>query len=293
MSFCEPSFSFQERLLSPGERIGGVPSSWTLSCAVAQACRSDEVRLGLRGCRKAVLLPPGSADRPDAGPANVGPGERAVCLTAVFSDRFLEGCASSFPELRLPAERLRGIRGAVAYEGEKARRISELLCAMREEDAVGRLALLIRLLPLLSAAGETPAAGSWKTAERRQERLDRVRAYVVRNAARDCTLGGAAQHAGMNKSAFCLFFRQAAGQTFTAYVNEYRIAQACRLLLRREMSVSEVCYSVGFRNVPYFNRTFRKITGSSPLQFAAAASRAASSESDGTPEALRLRSGGG
>jgi len=292
MSFSEPSVSFHERLLSPGERIGGSRSSWVLACCVVQACGPDDARPGLSVPRRAVLLPPGAADRPAAAPADAGSGGRAVCLTAVFSDRLLDGCALSFPELRLPAERLRGIRGAVVCEGENARRISELLRAMRDEDAVGRLALLIRLLPLLAAAAEASAAGWWKTAERRQERLDRVRAYVARHAALDCTLGGAAQHAGMNKSAFCLFFRQAAGQTFTAYVNEYRIAQACKLLLRRELSVSEVCYSVGFRNVPYFNRTFRKIVGSSPLQFVAAAGRAASAEADETPAAHPLRSGG-
>lgn len=307
MSCCEPSFSFQERPLSPGERIGGGrSSSWVLSCAVAQACGADGAPSGMRGRGEAVPPPSGAADRSDADPsdaappvdgsadavsADVGCRERPVCLTAVFSDRFLDGCASSFPELRLPVERLRGIRGAAAYEGETARRIAELLCAMRDEDAVGRLALLIRLLPLLSAAADAPAAGPRKAAERRQERLDRVRAYVARNAARDCTLGAAAQYAGMNKSAFCLFFRQAAGRTFTAYVNEYRIAQACKLLLRREMSVSEVCYSVGFRNVPYFNRTFRKIAGSSPLQFAATAGRTASAEAEAAGAAPCFRSG--
>ncbi len=33
------------------------------------------------------------------------------------------------------------------------------------------------------------------------------------------------------------------------------------------MSISEVCYHVGFTGILYFNRTFRKYMGCSPSQY--------------------------
>lgn len=71
----------------------------------------------------------------------------------------------------------------------------------------------------------------------------------------------------MNKSAFCVFFRKMAGKTFVQYLNEYRIQMACRMLEKGEKSVSEVCYAVGFGDVPYFHRMFKRTTGVSPGKY--------------------------
>lgn len=71
----------------------------------------------------------------------------------------------------------------------------------------------------------------------------------------------------MNKSAFCVFFRKMAGKTFVQYLNECRIQMACRMLEKGEKSVSEVCYAVGFGDVPYFHRMFKRMTGVSPGKY--------------------------
>ena len=68
----------------------------------------------------------------------------------------------------------------------------------------------------------------------------------------------------MNKSAFCVFFKKMTGKTFVRYLNEYRVELACRLLAKGEMTVAEICYATGFGDVPYFHRTFKRITGTTP-----------------------------
>ena len=58
-----------------------------------------------------------------------------------------------------------------------------------------------------------------------------------------------------------------AGKTFVQYLNEYRIQMACRMLEKGEKSVSEVCYAVGFGDVPYFHRMFKRMTGTTPGKY--------------------------
>jgi AraC-like DNA-binding protein len=50
-------------------------------------------------------------------------------------------------------------------------------------------------------------------------------------------------------------------------VNRLRIEKAKQLMSSTGLSISQVAYEVGFNSVTHFNRTFRKITGSTPTDF--------------------------
>ena len=77
-----------------------------------------------------------------------------------------------------------------------------------------------------------------------------------------------AEHVGMNRSSFCTFFKKATGQTYITYLNKLRVDRACYLLRQGKFNVTEVCYMVGFNDVPYFNRCFRNNRGMSPKDYA-------------------------
>ncbi|WP_228442066.1 helix-turn-helix domain-containing protein [Chryseobacterium nematophagum] len=70
----------------------------------------------------------------------------------------------------------------------------------------------------------------------------------------------------LTTGAFCRYFKKQTNITFTAFVNKYRISQAKTFLLQNS-SVSEVCYNVGFDNIPYFCALFKKIVGDTPTNF--------------------------
>jgi AraC-like DNA-binding protein len=57
------------------------------------------------------------------------------------------------------------------------------------------------------------------------------------------------------------------GMTFSEFVVEQRLAQAYRMLtdaLFLASSISAIAFEVGFSNLSYFNRTFRRRYGASP-----------------------------
>ena len=66
---------------------------------------------------------------------------------------------------------------------------------------------------------------------------------------------------------FCKLFRKQTGLTFTEYRTQLRVEAAKRLLLNRNMRISEVAFEAGFDSIPYFNRVFRRLVGCSPTQF--------------------------
>lgn len=58
------------------------------------------------------------------------------------------------------------------------------------------------------------------------------------------------------------------GFTFTGYLNKLRLTEAARLLSAEgEANVAEIAYSVGYKNVSYFNKLFKEEYGCTPKAF--------------------------
>ena len=72
---------------------------------------------------------------------------------------------------------------------------------------------------------------------------------------------------GMNRSAFCTYFKRCKGMTFMQFVMRYRLNTACELLAHSQKSVSEIAHLVGFSDVPHFIRAFTKEKGLSPGKY--------------------------
>jgi AraC-like DNA-binding protein len=58
------------------------------------------------------------------------------------------------------------------------------------------------------------------------------------------------------------------GYTFTAYLNKLRLTEAARLLAEKEeANVAEIAYTVGYKNVSYFNKLFKEEYSCTPKAF--------------------------
>lgn len=64
------------------------------------------------------------------------------------------------------------------------------------------------------------------------------------------------------------YLNERLGQNFATFVNEYRVREACRLLVEQpEMPVIRIAFEVGFNTKSSFNLAFKKVTGRSPTRF--------------------------
>ncbi len=61
--------------------------------------------------------------------------------------------------------------------------------------------------------------------------------------------------------------KQETGKTAIDLIHIYLVSEAKNRLIGDDQSVSEIAYELGFENLPYFSRLFKKETGISPNQF--------------------------
>lgn len=130
-----------------------------------------------------------------------------------------------------------------------------------------------RLLGLLYQLADAPDAtllhadsGLSGQQAREQQRLGPVYHYIEQHYAAAVTVQALAELTHLTVPAFCRYFKKMTGQTLTAFLQEYRISQACRLLLAGQ-PVTAASLASGFQNLSHFNRTFRKLTGQSPSEY--------------------------
>jgi len=97
-------------------------------------------------------------------------------------------------------------------------------------------------------------------------RLQNIFNYVEQNFQEEINIRKVAAIAHLTVPAFCNYFKKIMNITFTDFINQYRIEQAC-ILLQQEKSIGEVCFECGFNNVPYFNKVFKNIVRKTPSEF--------------------------
>lgn len=260
------SFYFDNVRLAPDEQIGlHADGGWELSyILVGSGTRIIGHTSEPFAAGELILVPPhmshcwlfDASDTDDSG--------CIANITVGFEESFLDRCTELFPELASSLSRFKEKRNAVKFDPATTALVLPLLKEMCLQSEAHRLVSFLRLLLLLTEDERATVLAASRRESKEQQRLQRVRTYVVCNAVRGITLADVARHVGMSRVAFCTFFKRTTGKTFIAYFNEHRLQLACRLLKDENLSISEVCYRAGFNNVPYFNRLFRRVLGTTP-----------------------------
>ena len=97
--------------------------------------------------------------------------------------------------------------------------------------------------------------------------LRRARDHADRNYADALTLEGLAGIAHVSKYHFVRLFKATYGITPMEYVSTRRIERAQDLLRATNLTVTEVCFAVGFSSLGSFSSRFRAVVGESAREF--------------------------
>lgn len=87
-------------------------------------------------------------------------------------------------------------------------------------------------------------------------RINKACTFLQNNFNQKISLKQVADLIYLTESNFCKFFKKATGKTYSDYLNELRINEACRMLVQTEQTINEISYAFGFETLSYFNRVF-------------------------------------
>ena len=197
--------------------------------------------------------------------------DRAHSLVVQFRPDFLGSDFFGMPEMD-GIGRLLALAGqGISYRGETRERVSAILQGMDERTPQGQVLALLEILNILSQSEEGECLATEGFAPtldtRTEERINRCQAWIFEHLAEPFRLEDVAEHMNMSPSAFSRYFKKVMGKTFSRFVNELRIGQACRALLESDQPIASIAYQAGFNNLSNFNRRVRELRGVSPRQF--------------------------
>jgi AraC-like DNA-binding protein len=194
-------------------------------------------------------------------------GRPSEAIVIQFSSEFIE------PFLRLNegqsikellAKSAKGIRfDSDAAFVEKLRSLSET----KELESV------LTLLSILQDLTEKPATNlcvdSYHNviSKKFETRINKVCTYIQNHYSEPISLKQVSDLVFMTESNFCKFFKKATSTTFSDYLNDLRINEACQLLLSSEDNVSKIAHDCGFESLSYFNRVFLRKKQLTPSRF--------------------------
>ena len=157
-------------------------------------------------------------------------------------------------------------------KGKEHKEISELVKQVFYSSGFDRIVIFLETLNafsnardyrLLSSLGYTSPVNVPD-----KERINKVMSFLMENYTREFKLEEIADLVNLNKASFCRYFRSRTHKTCSQFINEIRIAHACKMLINSDMHITEICYSTGYNNISHFNRQFKLITGFTAKDYA-------------------------
>ena len=97
--------------------------------------------------------------------------------------------------------------------------------------------------------------------------LDDILYYIDHNYQTTIKLESIAPLFGYNSAYLGKIFSKTVGENFNNYVDHIRISHAKELILENKLKVYEIAEQVGYKNVDYFHKKFKKYVGQSPAEF--------------------------
>jgi AraC-like DNA-binding protein len=97
-----------------------------------------------------------------------------------------------------------------------------------------------------------------------------AKAYIEGHLDEKIKQANLAKQCGMSLSHFSRAFRQISGVGFSEFLVRTRVEKALHLLADPNSQITSICYEVGFRDLSYFGRIFRRHVGMSPSQYQSA-----------------------
>ena len=161
----------------------------------------------------------------------------------------------------------RGVR----IVGDTLNEASNILLQMPYANSFNRYILFLELLDMIGKSKDLISIASIEYNNKRynieNKRILTIHEYFMKHFRDDIDLAQIASLVNMAEGSLCRFFKMQVGLTIFEYLNKIKVEFACKLLMNKEISITEVAFDSGFNNLSHFNKQFKLITGVTPMKF--------------------------
>jgi len=191
-----------------------------------------------------------------------------------FSETFIRDATQLLPELAAVVPVLEASRRGALFSAETAARVAPMMADLIRASEVRRIELFMSIVgtlsraqgirPLTSESYHPDPSGFMATG------INEALAHISSHLAEPFSEKDLAEISRLSPSGFSRSFKRHTGMALSQYVNRLRINLASQLLMSESaMSVTDICFAAGFKNISNFNRQFLRHKSMSPSRFRA------------------------
>ncbi|HQW54969.1 MAG TPA: AraC family transcriptional regulator [Saprospiraceae bacterium] len=193
-------------------------------------------------------------------------------ITLQFSIDLLEGTLfkkEKFHNIRKMLDA--SVRG-IKFSGKDLNAAAQIITSMTQDKGFTNVIEFIQLLETLSQAsdfcylaseGFMPQTMRWDS-----KRIQTAYNYIIRHFDKSkLKVEEVAKLINMSDSSFSHYFKKYTNKSFTEFLTDVRIGNACKLLIGSDDTISSIAYASGFNNIANFNRLFKKTRLCTPVEF--------------------------
>ncbi len=159
----------------------------------------------------------------------------------------------------------------IQITGKTRQQVAELLERLLHTDGSERIIILMEALMTIADCKQLTTLSSigfkHDLVDAENERVNAIYDYSLKNYKRKIQLEEIAAVANISPNSFCRYFKSRTRKTYSQFLIEIRVGQACKLLIENNLSIKQLCYESGFNNFTSFHKYFKMITGKSPLTY--------------------------
>lgn len=183
----------------------------------------------------------------------------------LWGDSFLD-----LPEMKVVKMVIEKAKKGLFLEGKKNKHLPSLIEVLFNSNSLLRITTLLECIQVfasdktivLSSDGFINAFSLLEN-----DRINAIYNFSLSNFKRKISLAEISAFVNLEPNSFCRFFKSRTGKTYTAFLQEIRIGQACKLLIENKQSLKQICFTSGFNNFSCFHKGFKTIIGKTPKEY--------------------------
>lgn len=195
---------------------------------------------------------------------------KGICIQ--IQEEFIYRIISIIPEFKFLRSYLQKSKRGIQFPKSGNQKLRRLMEKIATEGEVGRVISLFKIFENMvffknSKTLSSPSFRLDNLNSADKNRMEIIYRHVIENYRNKIFIEEVASSIHLTPHSFCRYFKSRTNKSFSTFVNEVRIGNACMMLIDGDLSVSQICYETGFNYLSNFNRQFKKIKGLTPSEF--------------------------